>query len=211
MILDLLPLFSGVVLAQLAPGPNLMAVSANAMAGGRRAGLATAAAIGLGNALWAAAFGLGLGALITRAPHLLHWLSLAGGAYLLWLGVRAIWRAWRNDSAEAPITGSGRSASQAFRHGLLINVTNPKASLLWVSITVYIAGLGLTPGGIAVAVSGVLLSSLLVYGGYGLLFGTGLARRAYTRVARWIEGAFGIVFGALGAKLVIDGSQGLRG
>jgi len=34
--------------------------------------------------------------------------------------------------------------------------------------------------------------------------------RAYRRTARYVEGAFGAIFGALGVKLVADGIRELR-
>ena len=51
---------------------------------------------------------------------------------------------------------------------------------------------------------------MAVYGTYAVLFSTGLAMRAYRRTARYVEGAFGAIFGALGVKLVVDGIRELR-
>lgn len=209
-MLDLLPLFAGVILAQLAPGPNLVAVSGNALAGGRRAGIATAMAIALGNGVWAAGFSLGLGAALVRHPAALHWLSLFGGAYLVFMAFRGL-----SAALSARPTGTApsprRTVRGAFRHGLLINLTNPKAALLWASVTVYLAGLGLSPVGLFLAACGVVLSALLVYGSYALLFSTGPAMSGYARVSRGFEAAFGAIFGVLGAKLMADGVTGLRG
>lgn len=49
------------------------------------------------------------------------------------------------------------------------------------------------------------VSALLVYGTYGLLLSSGLAKRTYERFARGIEALFGSAFGAIGGKLVADG------
>ncbi len=208
-MLELIPVFAGVVLAQLAPGPNLMAVSSNAMSSGRRAGLATALAIGLGNGIWAVIFALGVGTLLVTRPAALDVLSLLGGAYLIFLGIRAVIASLKADQTGAS-AGRERSTAQAFRHGLIINLTNPKAALLWASVTVYLAGLGLSPAQLFLAAGGVVVSALLVYGGYGFVFSTGAIRSGYAKISRWIEGAFGIVFGALGGRLVWDGITGLR-
>ncbi|MBB4018401.1 threonine/homoserine/homoserine lactone efflux protein [Chelatococcus caeni] len=51
---------------------------------------------------------------------------------------------------------------------------------------------------------------MLVYGTYAVLFSTGVAVRAYQRFFRAIEGAFGAVFGAVGAHLLADGVRELR-
>jgi len=39
---------------------------------------------------------------------------------------------------------------------------------------------------------------------YGVLFLSGLAKRAYARFARGVEVLFGCAFGAIGGKLVMD-------
>jgi threonine/homoserine/homoserine lactone efflux protein len=47
-MIEFLPLVLGVVLAQVSPGPNMMAVSSIALGAGRRAGLLTAAGVASG-------------------------------------------------------------------------------------------------------------------------------------------------------------------
>jgi hypothetical protein len=50
----------------------------------------------------------------------------------------------------------------------------------------------------------------LIYGAYALIFSTGVVMRVYARFFRAIEGGFGAIFGAIGAKLFIDGVRELR-
>jgi threonine/homoserine/homoserine lactone efflux protein len=57
---------------------------------------------------------------------------------------------------------------------------------------------------------GASLSALLIYGAYALIFSTGVVMRVYARFFRAIEGGFGAIFGAIGAKLFIDGVRELR-
>ena len=51
---------------------------------------------------------------------------------------------------------------------------------------------------------------MLIYGAYALIFSTGLAMRVYARVFRGIEAGFGAIFGAIGAKLFVDGVRELK-
>jgi threonine/homoserine/homoserine lactone efflux protein len=57
---------------------------------------------------------------------------------------------------------------------------------------------------------GASLSALLIYGAYALIFSTGLVMRVYARFFRVIEGGFGAIFGAIGAKLLVDGVRELK-
>ncbi|MEZ5715924.1 MAG: LysE family transporter [Paracoccaceae bacterium] len=103
-----------------------------------------------------------------------------------------------------------RAVSRPYLTGLAVVLSNPKAAMMWVAISVYLAGIGIA--GLAVLPVGgaVAGSALLVYGGYGWIFSSGPVSGAYARFARWIEGAFGAVFALIGGRLALDGLRALR-
>src|SRR3712207_6217903 len=69
------------------PGMDMLFVLANALTGGRRAGMAATAGIMLGG-LFHTAFGvLGVGIVLSLAPGLFAVLLLAGTAYMGWIGL----------------------------------------------------------------------------------------------------------------------------
>ena len=74
----------------------------------------------------------GLSAFLATSPEAMTAVKLAGAAYLLWLGIRAI-------SSRAPGCGtldaerSSASAFDAFRSGVIADVLNPKAALFVLS------------------------------------------------------------------------------
>jgi threonine/homoserine/homoserine lactone efflux protein len=111
----------------VAPGPaNLFAVATGARRG-RAAVLAGVAGMNLGNLVWYAAAGLGLGALALAFPAVFRVLAYLGAAYVAWLGLRALWSARRDGEAAAHApTVAGRSA---FRDGFVVQMSNPKALL----------------------------------------------------------------------------------
>ncbi|WP_269274810.1 LysE family translocator [Sinorhizobium psoraleae] len=99
----------------------------------------------------------------------------------------------------------------AYRRGLLVVLTNPKAALMWAAISMFLGSsqLGLLEF-LAIGV-GASMSAVVVYGAYALLFSTGVALRGYRRFFRMVDGTFGIVFGALGGRLLWDGVKHLTG
>lgn len=206
-MLELLPLIVGVLLAQLTPGPNMMSVSSTALNSGRRAGVLTAAGVATGVFIWAILFAIGIGAIIAAFPQTITAMKLLGGSYLLFVGARAILAARRGQTT-VPV---GAAASgRAFRLGLLVVLTNPKAALMWVAVSVFLASAGLTGPQFVLAGACIAVSALAIYGTYAWLFSTGAAVRAYGRVARLAEATFGALFGVLGAKLVTDGLREMR-
>jgi len=191
---------SGIVLAQAAPGPNMIAVASAALGQGRRAAIFTVLGVASGMLVWATAVAFGLSAVLALYPSLLSLFKVFGGGYLLFLAARAV---------RASLTAGDRTVQPqirptngfaAWRRGLLVVLTNPKAALMWTAVATFLFGFGPV----------AFVSASLVYGGYGLLFSTGIAVRGYARFARGIETVFGAAFGLLGVRLLHDGLRELR-
>jgi threonine/homoserine/homoserine lactone efflux protein len=72
------------------PGPDTALTVRNALAGGRAAGILTAAGVAIGQGVWTVAASLGLtGLLRASAPAFLA-LKVAGAAYLIFLGLQSL-------------------------------------------------------------------------------------------------------------------------
>lgn len=207
---EVLPFIVGIFLAQIAPGPNLMAVSSIALGSGRTAGVLSAAGVATGVFVWAILFTFGVGSLLSLFPQTITAMKILGGAYLVFLGTKALYNAWRNHGQQADAAGVVIAKSRAYKTGLLVVLTNPKAALMWVAVSTFLATAELSNLQFLAVGSGVSASAMLIYGAYALLFSTGMVMRAYQRFSRIVETAFGVVFGALGAKLMVDGIKDLH-
>jgi len=126
------PFLGVVVLAYVIPGPDF-AVIVRAATSGRRSGALAALGAQAGLSVHMLAATAGLSLLLARSPIALTVIQLAGAAYLIYLGVRAIVASRRSttDPATNPKDTSGRSW---FAQGILTNLLNPKAVLFFVSI-----------------------------------------------------------------------------
>lgn len=123
----------------LAPGPDSMLVLRNALRGGARVGLSTAAGTVTGLLSWALAAALGLSTLLTASRAGYDVLRVAGGAYLVWLGLMAL-RRRAPRSARLPPAGDrevvGRahpSLGRAYLNGVISNACNPKIGVFFVA------------------------------------------------------------------------------
>ena len=201
----------GIIPAQLSPGPNLVAVAGAALAEGRRAGVVTALGIACGIFIWALAVALGLGGIFTAYPVSFLILKLVGGAYLLWLGIKALRAALRPGSAPRFAAGATREPDHArFRRGLFVVLTNPKAALMWGAVATFLFGAGLTTLQVASFAPIGAATGFAIYGGYAWLFSTCGAGALYRRFARVVKAAFGLAFGAFGLMLLASGLRSLR-
>lgn len=200
----------GVMAAQMAPGPNMMAVAALALGQGRRPALAVVVGVASGTLVWAAAVAYGLGRLFEILPASLIVLKFFGGFYLLFIGGKAIVAAARGEAALVSARAAPMTLPKAWRRGFLVVMTNPKAALMWSALATFLFGAHLTSGEVLGFGPLAATTSLLIYGGYGLLFSTPRALRFYARFTRRIEAVFGAAFGALGATLVGAGFASLK-
>ena len=77
----------------------------------------------------------GLAAVITGLPGLLGWLTVAGAAYLLWLGVSTV-RSWRGASFGGQTATAPPQANQfrVFLQGMGTSGINPKGLLFFVAL-----------------------------------------------------------------------------
>ena len=123
---DTLLVFGAATLALLlVPGPSVLFIVARTLEHGRRGGLTSMLGVETGALLHVLAATAGLGALVAASPDALLALKLAGAAYLVYMGVRAL----RGRGAHAAAGGDGR----LFRQGLLVDALNPKTAMFFVA------------------------------------------------------------------------------
>ena len=117
------------ILIELTPGPNMAWIALTGASVGKRAALAATAGIALGLAVVGMVAAFGLAELAQASPYLFALLRYAGAAYLLWLA----WKAWQGVGDVSPEHAHNGNV-RWFRHGLLLNLLNPKAALFFIAI-----------------------------------------------------------------------------
>jgi threonine/homoserine/homoserine lactone efflux protein len=126
---QLLPFVGAAVLIALTPGADTALVVRNALVAGAPAARRTALGSTSGLLVWGAASACGIAAVLAASAAVFTTVKLAGAAYLIWLGLRAILRA----GAHAPEERRARGGSP-FRQGLLCNLLNPKAGVFFTAL-----------------------------------------------------------------------------
>ena len=86
-----LSIVAALAIGAISPGPSFVLVSRIAVSRSRRAGFAAALGMAVGGVTFAALALLGLNALLMQVSWLYLLLKMAGGLYLIYLGIR-IWR-----------------------------------------------------------------------------------------------------------------------
>ncbi|WP_171102782.1 MULTISPECIES: LysE family translocator [unclassified Ruegeria] len=183
------------------PGPATMGIAGTAMNEGRRSGLVFALGICAGSASWGIAAALGLSAIMLANVWVFEVIRYVGVAYLSWLALKALRRAFNSDEVAMgrPVTGS---LGTVFAKGAAIHLTNPKAILSWGSIYAIVAP---ENAGLSVLLAYFLMlyvGSLLVFIGYAFLFSSERMVRIYRNTRRWFDLAFAGFFGVASYKIL---------
>jgi len=118
----------------IVPGPSVMFTLARGIAWGRAVAVLTVLGNSLGAFTLSFVVAVGLGPLLAHSKTLSTCLELAGGLYLIWLGVGAFRH--RHAHAQAMAVREGRRPSRlsTIRQGYVVGVLNPKALVFFVAV-----------------------------------------------------------------------------
>ncbi|MCD9899646.1 LysE family translocator [Streptomyces sp. MT29] len=201
--------FTGVAAGMVAlPGADFTVVVRNALAS-RTAGLATALGVAGGLLVHTALAVAGLAAVLVTMPVLFRTVQLLGGAYVLYLGISALYAIRRRVSEEGrtPEQATGpeepEGLGRALRQGFLTNALNPKAPVLFLSLLPQFVPDGQPPLPRTLLLAALVVALALVWFSALALLVDRLGRwLRRPRTARAIEGGSGVALTGLGLALV---------
>jgi len=156
-----------VLIINISPGPAMMFVLQQSQKNGMKAGLVAALGIEVGVFIYVILTAFGVSAVFKEYPSVYTGLQLIGAAYLLYIA----YLSWpRRNASSGSTTESRRNHKGTFLKGVLINLTNPKIALFFLSLipqfvpqgsnamTFVLYGLIFNVGGILVNFSVALLA-----------------------------------------------------
>ena len=190
------------ILLNLTPGPDTAYILGRSIAQGREAGIASALGICVGSIFHTCAAALGLSAILATSAFAFRAIKLLGGAYLIFLGIKMIFD--RRKQLSLPSSFRRRTATAAFRQGVLTNILNPKVALFFLAFlpqfidpasNVKVAAfltLGLT-----FVTTGTIWCLILAW------FASALSERLRTNetITQWLNRTAGALFVFLGLRL----------
>lgn len=200
----LLPVFGIFIPALILPGPDFVAVVRSSLTRGTRGGMLTTIGVSAGLGLYATLSLLGLSAVLVEYQWLTWAVRLLGGAYLLYLGIRLLMARPAAIGSELP---RGPVRGNPLLFGLLVNLTNPKAIVLFASVFAT-AVTASTPGWLMVLmIALVVASSLGWYSVVSLFMSSAPVMRRFQHARHWIERAAGASFVLIGGRIIADAGK----
>jgi threonine/homoserine/homoserine lactone efflux protein len=116
----------------LTPGPNMIYLISRSISQGPRAGLISLGGVAVGFLFYMLCAALGITALLMAVPLAYEALKFAGAAYLLWMAWQAVRPGGRSPFQVRELTPD--SPRRLFLMGLMTNLLNPKAAVLYLSL-----------------------------------------------------------------------------
>jgi threonine/homoserine/homoserine lactone efflux protein len=189
------------------PGPSVLFVVSRGVALGRRAALWSVVGNDAAYIVHVTAVAVGLGAVVQRSAVVFTVLKLAGAAYLVYLGAKAI----RNRRSLAGVLDAAtlpRSGRRLFAEGLLVGISNPKTIIFLAAILPQFVDREAGHAAVQMLVLGAvfIVLALVSDGAWGLAAGSARAALASSpnRLAR-LGGLGGVVMIGLGLRLAVAG------
>lgn len=197
---SLVPILVAFFVAAASPGPATIAVSLVSMNAGRNAGMIYGYGLSVGLAFWGIVAATGLGAILEASNIALTILKVVGGIYLIWLAFGSIRSAFRVNQ----IRSASTPTKYGFSHGLMLNLSNPKAVFAWMAVLSLGLGNSSQFTHVFTATFSCIILGFLIYAAYALLFSTNRAIVVYNKVGVWVDITVGSIFAIAGLALIKD-------
>jgi threonine/homoserine/homoserine lactone efflux protein len=197
----LLAYLAAVLMVIVAPGPDNILAMSRGLSQGRGAAALSSLGAGLGIMFHTLAATLGLTLVLQSSPTAFWLVKMAGAAYLLWLGCKAL----RSRSLISLSPAAHQSLPRVFITGLLSNALNPKPGLFVVAFIPQFVSASRGPVHVQMLVLGAIFAILTtiiftLLGCFAARLSGWLARRPRALVAANV-GA-GLTFVAAGLSIL---------
>lgn len=192
----------------ITPGPNMMYLVSRSICQGRAAGLISLTGVGLGFIVYMLCAAFGITALVFAVPYAYDALRIGGALYLLHLAWQALKPGGRAPFQLRELPPD--SPRRLFAMGLLTNLLNPKAAMLYLSLLPQfivpghgsVLGQSLVLGVTQIAISLSVNALIVLTAGSIAAFLGG--RPLWQAVQRWLMGT---VLAALAVRMLAQGRR----
>jgi len=191
------------LLAAASPGPDFILVTRQSLLHGRKAGLLASLGIALGLSIHIIYSAAGLAAVVSHSVKWMTAIKLAGGAYLIYLGIKGLLS--KQVSVESPSSSRWTLAPAASRQvlrGFLCNALNPKAPIYFLALFTLVLSPNMPAAVLAIYGVWLMVLQWLWFSIVATVFAHGALRSKLLNVRHWIDRTFGALLIALGLKVL---------
>lgn len=194
-------------LAVVSPGPDFIMIVRNSLIYSRRAGMYSALGLSLGILVHITYSLVGIGLLIANSIVLFNTIKYLGAAYLIYIGIKSLISKSSKSEINDESQKSDISPLTAVKQGFLTNITNPKATLFFLSLFTLVIS-PQTPLFIKIIMA---LEMAIVQAAWFILLAFVIShpkvKNKVSSIQNFSEKFIGIVLIALGVKVAFSSSK----
>ncbi len=205
--MDLVQIFGFAIVAALlvmSPGPNGVLIAKTTPTSGKAVAFANIGGFVAAFFVHGTLSIFGISIILVQSAQLFFAVKMVGAAYLVWLGLKALYEAWKGVKDVAVIAPArrNRTFAAAVSEGFLTNAFNPKVTMFYLA-----AFPQFIPEGQAAISSAFFLVTIHVlinviwFSAMIFLFSRLTAAAQSGAFQRWLKAVTGVVFLSFGAKL----------
>ena len=193
------------LLAVISPGPDFMMITRNSVIYSRKTGIFSAIGLALGILVHITYCLVGIGYLISKSPVIFNIIKIAGALYLIYIGYKSL------TSKSSPIEKESAGANkksltnmEAIKVGFITNVTNPKATLFFLSLFTVVISQS-TPFWLKLSMGAEM--SVVTFAWFALvaiILSHRLVKQRIDKIQHYAEKFIGVVLIVLGIKVALS-------
>ncbi len=191
------------------PGPSVLFAVGRALANGRRVAVLSVLGNAVGEYVQVLAVAFGIGALVEQSITAFTVLKVAGGCYLVYLGIKTFReRHSLSQALEVPLRA--RSNRLSFAQGFTVGATNPKTVVFLAAILPQFVSRGGANVPEQILVLGLVFATIAVVSDTMWVLAAGALRSWFASSPRRLEsvgGVGGLAIAAVGVGFLITGRK----
>jgi threonine/homoserine/homoserine lactone efflux protein len=191
----------------LVPGPDMMYMLGRCLAQGRRAGILSAVGFNLGGYVHLTAAVLGLSAILATSATAFTVVKWVGAAYLIYLGLSALWSKQGPLAIETEGAVAGRGGRTILWQAFLSDVLNPKVALFFLALLPQFVDRGAAHPTLQIALLGVTVNAIGLPTNIAIACCAARVSRGLRRngsITVWLRRGLGVLFIGLGLRIAVE-------
>ncbi|WP_028880283.1 LysE family translocator [Terasakiella pusilla] len=189
------------VFAIVSPGPEFLLISRQTLEHGKKIGLFCVLGSLLGSIIHIGYSSFGLAQVLSQSKNALLFIQLAGGGYLIYLGLGAM-RARPKQCTDSQLPLLLENSRKSLRKGFLCNLLNPKAILYYPAVFTFVLSSDISNGEITIYGLWMMSIHALWFTFVVLILSKPRINQLYGQYSHWIDRILGVAMVLLGLKVI---------
>lgn len=200
----ILTAYSILFVAALSPGPSVLMLIGIATNQGRAQALMATLGIAFGSVCINTLTILGVGLILSQNAWAMDGLQMFGAIYLFYLAYGAFKKFRSVPTTLKWVSPDSRSLTGSFVKGYLLQISNPKAIIFWLTISSVRAVEGASYSIIALFIIGAFMISFFCHGIWAITMSSPPVRSMYNQSRKWVELLLSCFFVFFAIKLFLS-------